>query len=181
MTLPSSFKSLYRLTLRTASASVLHHRHATRYLRQLYRPAFEDAIAVITRIQQKPDDPRTKQDIARLRDWYIEWGRRVDNALALMYQSSTSRGLPHKLTRNLGLLSFSERERLNQRLYPVWRADRPEKTMGKSIRRTAKEAEYIRTDHGAWSAVEQVARMAEGRHGMSLGRIQVKRSIWRAA
>ena len=105
----------------------------------------------------------------------------VDNALSLMYHSSTSRGLPHRLTRNLGLLSFSERERLNQRLFPVWRSDQPEKALGKALRKTEKEQAYARTDHGAWSAVEQVARMAEGRHGMSLGRIQVKRSVWRSA
>ena len=81
----------------------------------------------------------------------------------------------------MGLLSFSERERLNQRLFPVWRSDQPEKALGKALRKTEKEQAYARTDHGAWSAVEQVARMAEGRHGMSLGRIQVKRSVWRSA
>ncbi|KAL1687870.1 hypothetical protein GGG16DRAFT_127603 [Schizophyllum commune] len=169
------------LTLRTASAAVLHHPHATRYLRQLYRPAFDDAVAAVTRLQNASSGSDKKEDIARLRGWYLEWGQRVDNALSLMYHSSTSRGLPHRLTRNLGLLSFSERERLNQRLFPVWRSDQPEKALGKALRKTEKEQAYARTDHGAWSAVEQVARMAEGRHGMSLGRIQVKRSVWRSA
>ncbi|KAL1700678.1 hypothetical protein EV121DRAFT_283204 [Schizophyllum commune] len=172
---------LYRLTLRTASAAVLHHPHATRYLRQLYRPAFDDAVAAVTRLQNASSGSDKKEDIARLRRWYLEWGQRVDNALSLMYYSSTSRGLPHRLTRNLGLLSFSERERLNQRLFPVWRSDQPEKALGKALRKTEKEQAYASTDHGAWSAVEQVARMAEGRHGMSLGRIQVKRSVWRSA
>ncbi|KAL1719854.1 hypothetical protein EV715DRAFT_272493 [Schizophyllum commune] len=166
---------------RTASAAVLHHPHATRYLRQLYRPAFDDAVAAVTRLQSASSGSDKKEDIARLRRWYLEWGQRVDNALSLMYHSSTSRGLPHRLTRNLGLLSFSERERLNQRLFPVWRSDQPEKALGKALRKTEKEQAYARTDHGAWSAVEQVARMAEGRHGMSLGRIQVKRSVWRSA
>ncbi|KAI4293636.1 hypothetical protein K525DRAFT_281734 [Schizophyllum commune Loenen D] len=160
---------------------VLHHPHATRYLRQLYRPAFDDAVAAVTRLQNASSGSDKEEDIARLRRWYLEWGQRVDNALSLMYYSSTSRGLPHRLTRNLGLLSFSERERLNQRLFPVWRSDQPEKALGKALRKTEKEQAYARTDHGAWSAVEQVARMAEGRHGMSLGRIQVKRSVWRSA
>ncbi|KAI5835375.1 hypothetical protein K523DRAFT_336657 [Schizophyllum commune Tattone D] len=167
--------------LATASAAVLHHPHATRYLRQLYRPAFDDAVAAVTRLQNASSGSDKKEDIARLRRWYLEWGQRVDNALSLMYYSSTSRGLPHRLTRNLGLLSFSERERLNQRLFPVWRSDQPEKALGKALRKTEKEQAYASTDHGAWSAVEQVARMAEGRHGMSLGRIQVKRSVWRSA
>ncbi|KAL1659244.1 hypothetical protein GGF50DRAFT_131169 [Schizophyllum commune] len=167
--------------LATASAAVLHHPHATRYLRQLYRPAFDDAVSAVTRLQNASSGSDKKEDIAHLRRWYLEWGQRVDNALSLMYHSSTSRGLPHRLTRNLGLLSFSERERLNQRLFPVWRSDQPEKALGKALRKTEKEQAYASTDHGAWSAVEQVARMAEGRHGMSLGRIQVKRSVWRSA
>ncbi|KAL1741750.1 hypothetical protein HDZ31DRAFT_44764 [Schizophyllum fasciatum] len=181
ISLPTTFKSLYRLTLRTASAAVLHHPHATRYLRQLYRPAFEDAIGAVTRLQAASSSPHTRRDITLLRNWYVEWGHRVDNALSLMYHASTARGLPHRLTRNLGLLSFSERERLNQRVFPLWRADGQQKTLGKAQRKTEKERAYAWTDQGAWSSVEQVARMAEGRHGMSLGRIQVKRSAWRTA
>ena len=76
MSLPKTFKSLYRLTLRTASAAVLHHPHATRYLRQLYRPAFDDAVAAVTRLQNASSGSDKKEDIARLRGWYLEWGQR---------------------------------------------------------------------------------------------------------
>jgi hypothetical protein len=43
MSLPPWFTSLYRLTLRSVSASALHQPRAVRSLRRLWRPVFEDA------------------------------------------------------------------------------------------------------------------------------------------
>lgn len=49
--LPPSFTSAYRLFLRASSASVLHHRAATRYVRTLWKPTFREAAVVIHKLQ----------------------------------------------------------------------------------------------------------------------------------
>ena len=51
--LPANFKSLYRLFLRTASASVLHHPRASRNLRRRWRPTFDDAARVTREVQRE--------------------------------------------------------------------------------------------------------------------------------
>jgi hypothetical protein len=49
--LPPSFTSSYRLFLRASSASVLHHRTATRHVRTLWKPTFREAAVVIRKLQ----------------------------------------------------------------------------------------------------------------------------------
>ncbi|KAL4257954.1 hypothetical protein AB1N83_012104 [Pleurotus pulmonarius] len=39
-----------------------------------------------------------------LEAWFTEWHKHIDNALLFLYNSSASRGLPHQVTRKLGLL-----------------------------------------------------------------------------
>ena len=76
MVLPPSFTSLYRLFLRTASASVLHHRAATRNLRALWRPLFEGGAKAIRQLQQLEGD-----DVARkgLEAYFEEWNVRSES------------------------------------------------------------------------------------------------------
>ena len=71
--LPPEFKSLYRLFLRTVSATVLHHSQATRNLRLLWRPSF-DAAAHVT---NQHNDPCTDAAQRTLRKkWLKEWEQR---------------------------------------------------------------------------------------------------------
>ncbi|KAJ7840536.1 hypothetical protein B0H14DRAFT_2785033, partial [Mycena olivaceomarginata] len=74
MPLPSDFTSLYRLFLRTSSASVLHQNKSTKTLLR-----------------------RNEVEI-----WLQTWHLRIDNTLALLYTSCKTCGLSHRLTRNLG-------------------------------------------------------------------------------
>ena len=126
--LPPEFKSLYRLFLRTASATVLHHPQATRNLRLLWRPAFDAA----ARVTNQYNDPRTDTAQRTLQGkWLKGWDQRskfyaktyvlfnkiihvVDNTLAMLYNSSQSRGLSHNLTRNLAHLVYSEQKRISE-------------------------------------------------------------------
>lgn len=73
--LPASFKSLYRLHLRTVSAAVLHHKHATRNLRRLWRPNFDSAAQVSLQLAD-PAKPIKKEERQRLENWLAEWNKR---------------------------------------------------------------------------------------------------------
>ncbi|GLB37963.1 hypothetical protein LshimejAT787_0410140 [Lyophyllum shimeji] len=110
--LPASLTSLYRLCLRASSASVLHHRVASANLRRLLRSTF-DAAADVTRQLEK--SPSNTDDQAQSKAWLDTFERRMDNTLSLLYTSSQSRGLPHKLTRNLSFLVLGEHQRLIKR------------------------------------------------------------------
>lgn len=71
--LPPEFKSLYRLFLRTVSATVLHHPQATRNLRLLWRPAFDAA----ARVTNQYNDPHTDEAQRTLQgEWLKEWEQR---------------------------------------------------------------------------------------------------------
>jgi len=68
--LPRSFTSLYRLFLRASSASVLHHRAATRYVRTLWKPTFREAAVVILKLQSPTLGTSQKE---RLEKWRSRW------------------------------------------------------------------------------------------------------------
>uniref|UniRef100_A0A0W0F5P5 Fungal-type protein kinase domain-containing protein n=1 Tax=Moniliophthora roreri TaxID=221103 RepID=A0A0W0F5P5_MONRR len=114
--LPSTFTSLYRLFLRTTSASVLHYSPATRNLRQLWRPVFVDVAQNIKKIQ---DDATAASSRREMQKYIEEWESRMDNTLKFLYTSATSRGLSHRVIRNLSLLVLSEYQRNSVKL-PVW-------------------------------------------------------------
>ncbi|TFK45018.1 hypothetical protein BDQ12DRAFT_673958 [Crucibulum laeve] len=179
--LPPAFTSLYRLFLRTSSASVLHHRKATRNLRTLYRPTF-DAGAQVTKQLQNATDAISREKLER---WLKIWNQRVDNTLMLLYTSCKSRGLPHQLTRNLGYMVLSERQQLSQAKYKAWAPQlpphSPEYEPGNAAEKLRKKAgkKQVHTDMGAkvWCAVSEVVKIAEGRDGISLGRVALKRRI----
>jgi hypothetical protein len=77
--LPESFTSLYRLFLRAASASVLHHPPAVRNVRSLWRPAFEDGVRAIRYIERVGNDGQVDATL----DWYKEWTTRSTSSLTL--------------------------------------------------------------------------------------------------
>ncbi|KAJ6491603.1 hypothetical protein C8R47DRAFT_434501 [Mycena vitilis] len=176
MSLPSSFTSLYRLVLRTTSASVLHQNKATKNLRKLWRPAFDDAARVTTELQGNAISAVHRSE---LEVWLQIWHRRMDHTLALLYTSSKTRGLSHRLTRNLALLIRGEQSRINKLKLPEWKprlpfdaAEYQPQFEGPNIAaRREREAETA----FAWNALEEVVRMAEGRSELSLGTIALKR------
>ncbi|KAJ3749179.1 hypothetical protein DFH05DRAFT_1390683 [Lentinula detonsa] len=182
--LPSSFTSLYRLFLRTSSASVLHQSLAVRNIRALWRPIFSDAAHVIEKLQAKPCE--REQEL--LRNWLRNWETQMDRTLSLLYASATSRGLPHKLTRNLSQLYYAEYDRMTSRRYPVWNAQLPKNsreyqipvpdTTQKALNKEekARQAQYL--EDRAWNALSFAVKMAEGRDRLSLGRVVVKGKLW---
>ncbi|KIY46128.1 hypothetical protein FISHEDRAFT_75971 [Fistulina hepatica ATCC 64428] len=178
--LPPTFRSLYRIFLRAASASVLHHNAGKKYLRKLWRASFDDAVKVI-RLLESP-----LSDAERLRwgTWWEAWNARADRTLQLLYTSSQSRGLEHRLTRNLGLLSHSEQLWLNSRRFPVWKPQAPPRLQlgrvpAKELAREARQARWLDLNLTSWGGIQEVVRMAEGKDGLLLGKITVKRTKWR--
>ncbi|KIK68853.1 hypothetical protein GYMLUDRAFT_152993 [Collybiopsis luxurians FD-317 M1] len=186
--LPSTFTSLYRLFLRTCSASVLHQNLATRHLRALWRPIFSDAAKVVKRLQTSDISPSER---AGLEKWLKDWDERMDHTLSLLYVSATSRGLPHQLTRNLSQLYYSEYARMSKRKYPVWNAQltpnareyHPEivemtlkKPKAVAKEEKARQAQYL--SDCAWNSLGLAIGMAEGRDKVSLGRTEIKGKVW---
>ncbi|KAF8234393.1 hypothetical protein L208DRAFT_1261819 [Tricholoma matsutake] len=182
--LPATFTSLYRLFLRTCSATVLHHTLATRNLRQLWRPTFYAAAKVIQELQTGSQDANTRK---LKEDWLGVWEKRMDNTLALLYNSCKSRGLSHRLTRNISLLVLSEHQRLRSHRFQTWSPQLPPtsplyKPAAAPAGKRLKEEKFERWadfDGNAWAALSQVVRMAEGSQGISLGQIAMKRKVWR--
>ena len=68
--LPPSFTSSYRLFLRASSASVLHHRVATHYVRTLWKLTFREAAVVIHKLQS-PTLGNPERE--RLERWRCLW------------------------------------------------------------------------------------------------------------
>lgn len=193
MTLPPTFTTLYRLFLRTCSASVLHHPRATSNLRALWRPTFEDAVKVVKQLQEFPDNSK-KETNKKLIHWLQVWERRsqsmpqwillfaltfiilVDNTLALMYTSAKSRGLPHQITRNLGLLVLREQRRLDNSKWKAWKPQRPpDSSTYPPHKRPVKGGLQTDLDSSAWAALEQVVKMAEGHNDIFLGKVALKK------
>ncbi|KAJ7198490.1 hypothetical protein GGX14DRAFT_181592 [Mycena pura] len=178
--LPSSFTSLYRLFLRTCAASVLQHTRTTKTLRKFWRPTFADAAHVTTRLQSSALSPAERND---LENWLHDWHLRIDNTLALLYTSSKSRGLAHRLTRNLGLLIHGEQTRINGKKLHAWKPSRvpdaPEyqtEFLEHQLRKR-QDAEAPLNKIIAWNGLEEVLRMAEGRSEISLSKVwRIKRT-----
>ncbi|KAJ7125377.1 hypothetical protein C8R44DRAFT_619110 [Mycena epipterygia] len=175
--LPPSFTSLYRLFLRTSAASVLHQPRATKRLRKLWRPAFDDAARVTTRLQTEPLSAANRND---LEIWLQTWHHRVDNTLAVLYTSSKTRGLSHRLTRNLGLLVQAEQHRINMQKALQWKPNLP--TVSEQYLPGFQNPETKRVkvreleDAHTWDALEEVIRMAEGRNELSFGKISLRKT-----
>lgn len=93
----------------------------------------------------------------------------VDNTLSLLYNSAISRGLAHKLTRNLHNLSNRRKEWLYsayERPGAPWRPGaRPVHIVPKKRKGNQRESGEM-----AWNMVGEVVRMAEGRDQLVLYR-----------
>jgi hypothetical protein len=77
--LPPSFTSSYRLFLRASSASVLHHRAATRYVRTLWKPTFREAAVVIHKLQSPTLGISEKEQLEKWRGlWELSSEFKVD-------------------------------------------------------------------------------------------------------
>ncbi|KAF8507747.1 hypothetical protein JB92DRAFT_2958263 [Gautieria morchelliformis] len=171
--LSSQLTSTYRLFLRATSAAVLHHPTATRNIRKLYRPIFDEAANVDVQVKTTRDPQKTKL----LEQWLVTWNKRVDNTLELLHSSATTRGLSHRLTRNIGFLTHAylkSRMRKGQ----VWDPQLPASAPIYSIRPgkvpTAKEKKQqsrAAFDATVFHSVGQVVRLAEGQSNISLGRL----------
>ncbi|KAM6494008.1 hypothetical protein JOM56_010369 [Amanita muscaria] len=160
--LVSEFTSLYRLFLRTVSASVLHHPQATRNLRRLWRPVFEAG----ARVQQSPCD-----------SWLKLWNSRMDNTLALLYNSSQTRGLSHNLTRNLAWLVSSEQQRVRAYKLKAWNPQHPHAFTNlteKANKKEEEESKFKEFVARSWAPLNRVVELAEAKGGLTLGRIRVR-------
>ncbi|KAF8161739.1 hypothetical protein K438DRAFT_1619017 [Mycena galopus ATCC 62051] len=179
MPLPSDFTSLYRLFLRTSSASVLHQSKGAKALRRLWRPAFENAALVTNQLQNTSLSTARRNELEL---WLRTWHLRIDNTLAMLYTSCKTRGLSHRLTRNLSGLVQREQQRLNTAKLPEWKptlpADAPEYQSFHAAKQLAATKQREDEAAVAWNALAEVVRMAEGRNELSLGKIALKRTIF---
>ena len=106
----------------------------------------------------------------------------VDSTLNILYSSSQSRGLPHKLTQNLSTLLRHHLKWTTHHYYyaasSTWKPNLPASSPEyaptpltlRSKNFAKKQERKAVFDKNAWGALGEVVRMAEGRHNISLGR-----------
>ncbi|KAI9508391.1 hypothetical protein F5148DRAFT_1197020 [Russula earlei] len=170
--LPPSFTSLYRLFLRASSVSVLHHRAATRRVRTLWKPTFRDAAVVIHNLQSPTLETAEKE---RLEKWHRLWELCVDRTLSLLITSAQSRGLPHRLTRNLSLLHLGFQRYQESSHYGETQPWDPHQQVYKPARKArSSQLDAAHFDSQSWGALEETVRMAEGKSRITLGRIEFR-------
>ncbi|PPQ63746.1 hypothetical protein CVT24_004255 [Panaeolus cyanescens] len=173
--LPATFRSLYRLFLRTSSASVLHHPVARVNLRQRWRPIFEQGARMTREVNQQPNTESADWLRSRLASLQ-EWNDRMDGTLRLLYSSCKSRGLPHQLTRNLSYFVTSQRQLIIRELqkaqawqphntYPSTPLPYTKKALAAMEKQDAQHRFRCNTD----LAINEVLRLAEGYGKLSLG------------
>jgi hypothetical protein len=107
----------------------------------------------------------------------------VDSTLNLLYSSSQTRGLSHELTGNMAHLQYHHLMWAQRYYYAVASTWRPQLkptdpaysptqlTKERYINKEEKKQRRVVFDRNAWGALGEVVRMAEGRDGVSLGRI----------
>ncbi|TFK50810.1 hypothetical protein OE88DRAFT_1735559 [Heliocybe sulcata] len=184
--LPPHFTSLYRICLRAVSAAVLHQSFATRKLRTLFKPSFREAAKVVRQVQDARAKGIDDAAVKTKEKWLEDWNRRADNTLSLLLNSATSKGLPHKVTRNLALLEAQHRSWAEKRYYSsrgYWnpslpvddqRYVDPSFAVSFNLLRESKRDAMMRQQEiidAAWGPLGEVVRMAEGRDGVWLGRV----------
>lgn len=192
--------SLYRLFLRTTTSSVLYHKVATLNLKSLYRFEFRNAAASVKKLEAATT-PQTHLQ-ARLQQWNERgtYARLLhqyphcffnsspyvaDNTLALLYNSSLYRGLPHRLTHNLALfvLGHHQRRRFAQKYSGVWKANLPANSPEYKLpqvrnlggKRSPRQQGEDALNAGAFNALDEVVRLAEGRNKIFMGRMTTTR------
>jgi hypothetical protein len=198
--LPPSFTSFYRLFLRATSAAVLNHPKSTRALRRVWRPTFHGAAEVIHRLQScSQRSPEHKNLESWLKLWntrsmcfcklFIKPGltlvSSVDSTLNLLYSSSQTRGLSHELTTNIARFQSNHLTWAHYHFYSVTSTWKPNmkptnpaylpmdttKVKEKDRAKDKRRQRHVAFERNAWGALGEVVRMAEGRDGVSLGRM----------
>lgn len=184
--LPSDFRSLYRLFLRTNSAVVLHHSSSKTQVRRLWRPVFNWAASNIYKLQTNDIHSSERENIVQ---WLYTWHKRMDHTLSLLATAAVSRGLAHKITRNLKWLRQNHVSWVEEMYYAhkgSWKPQLPrrsEKYLPYSLPTPGSRADQILRknrkmrlfDEQCSNAIGEVVKMAEGRHGIILGRLRLKR------
>ncbi|KAI6112007.1 hypothetical protein EDD16DRAFT_1605628 [Pisolithus croceorrhizus] len=183
--LPPSFKALYRLALRATSVSVLHKTSARKNIIKLWRPTFDKVAQFIRVLESRQPSSAVCQRRKGLLD---TWQGRMDNTLTFLLSSAQSRSLPHKVVKNISILSGRHRFWVRESYYKgikQWNPQRPptapeydpKSLLPKDRRATnlrAKTREGKKVNEQCWNALGEVVRMAEARHDLSLGRHRVK-------
>lgn len=197
--LPSTFKSLYRLFLRVASASVLHHPRASRNLRRRWRPTFNDAARITRGIQQETESESDRQ--VRI-EWLDEWNKRstllklptartttltggkVDNTLEFFYTSSHTRGIPNAVTRALAFAVQDERARALTKMYArkTWKPTNPDFAT-QHLKSLEKQKKQESIDNNSQGSLEEILKMAEATSNLHLGtnKISLGHYVYRRA
>jgi hypothetical protein len=196
--LPASFTSLYRLFIRATPPAVLHHAAATRRLRRLYRPIFQEAALAIRKLEDQQN--LSNGERRHLNDWLDEFDKRgecevsfsedgdaimhvftVDKTLSVLYNCSQSRGLPHDIvSRITSLPSYNhgtlrkKKHKWDPRLppdsekYQVKQSSLP--IRARASKKQRQEETNERVKQHSLNALNCVMRMAEGREDLLLGR-----------
>ncbi|KAF8886010.1 hypothetical protein BD779DRAFT_1471387 [Infundibulicybe gibba] len=114
-------------------------------LRVLWRSTF-DAGAGAVRTCQEDVPARLQRE-----EWLKIWNKRVDNTLALLYTSSRSRGLPHRLTRNLAYLVLgNDKDYTNKSYRSGILSDHPDQKTRKKASRKNPNGRWIARQFTPW-------------------------------
>ena len=106
----------------------------------------------------------------------------ADNTLALMMNSSDTRGLAHKLTRNLATLNHHIQNTYTPTTSVQWKTSPDEYTDLEKVMKNRLKSERGQNkgaspeyNRQAWGALEEVVCMAGGSAGVLLGRPRYRR------
>jgi len=105
----------------------------------------------------------------------------VDHTLQLLYTASQSRGLPHKITRNLGFMVGNERNRVITKLskLPKWDPQKKGPLTSKDVIRMELRKKEEDFQDSANKAIDEIVRLAESHgHGLTLGRYNATIRRW---
>ena len=105
----------------------------------------------------------------------------VDHTLEILYNSATSRGLPHQMTRNLASILGIERGRVITAMHrlPKWQPQSasipkvPKHLTPKVLKKLDLKKEQEELSENSMRALGEVVRMAEATAGLSLGRNKI--------
>ncbi|KAI0302295.1 hypothetical protein B0F90DRAFT_199015 [Multifurca ochricompacta] len=99
----------------------------------------------------------------------------MDRTLSLLTTSAQSRGLAHRLTRNLSFLHFGFHQYQDNTRYGATRPWDPHQKEYKPAREARpSQIKIDKFDSQCWGALEETARMAEGKSRLTLGRMEFR-------
>jgi hypothetical protein len=99
----------------------------------------------------------------------------VDRTLSLLVTSAQSRGLAHRLTRNLSILHFGFQKYQAEVRYGLMHTWNPRQQLYYPARETRSSLVDAETFDGqSWGALEETVKLAEGKSGITLGRMEFR-------